>query len=46
MMARKEISPGFMTRDRIALAELPHVFPELLRGSPRTKVIIEMRSPE
>jgi 2-desacetyl-2-hydroxyethyl bacteriochlorophyllide A dehydrogenase len=44
MMARQEISPGFMTKDRIALTELPHVFPELLRGSARTKVIIEMRS--
>ena len=43
MMARQEIPLVRLTGDRIGLAELPGVFAELLAGSPRTKVIVEIK---
>lgn len=46
MMARQEIPLEGLTGDRIGLADLPGVFPELLAGSPRTKVIVEIKSQE
>ena len=42
MMARQEIPLAGLTQDRVHLAELPMVFAELLAGSPRTKVIVEI----
>jgi hypothetical protein len=46
MMARQEIPLVRLTGDRIGLAELPSVFAELLAGSPRTKVMVEIKSQE
>ena len=43
MIARQEIPLERLTGDRIALAELPGVFAGLLAGSPRTKVIVEIK---
>lgn len=46
MMARQEIPLARLTADRIGLAELPSVFAELLAGSPRAKVIVEIKNQE
>jgi 2-desacetyl-2-hydroxyethyl bacteriochlorophyllide A dehydrogenase len=46
MIAGKEIPLVRLTGDRIGLAELPSVFAELLAGSPRTKVIVEIKRQE
>jgi (R,R)-butanediol dehydrogenase/meso-butanediol dehydrogenase/diacetyl reductase len=43
MMARQEIPLARLTEDRIGLAELPGVFAELLAGSSRAKVIVEIK---
>jgi len=46
MMARQEIPLASLAGDRIGLAELPTVFAELLAGSSRTKVIVEINNRE
>jgi len=43
-MARGEFSIASLTRDRIFLKDLPGVFQELLKGSPRNKVIVQLEA--
>ncbi len=43
-MSRRDLSVESITRDRISLAELPRVFAELLAGSSRIKVLVEVKA--